>query len=177
MGRGGGHICDEELHQAKGELQLIQDGVESPVEARFHTVLEVTRRQRAKSYEFRAALSLILQWQLSCKRHTTLLIVIIAGETLMPTAPPGPRHDPLGGLLHSQDQPPQEPTNLGDAQREESPRLALNAANELASRAGGRLFFNCSTAMAPARKMVSRARAHIASVICRHHPVQLRTSS
>src|SRR6266850_1767473 len=68
MGRGGGHICDEELHQAKGELQLIQDGVESPVEARFHTVLEVTRRQRAKSYEFRAALSLILQWQLSCKR-------------------------------------------------------------------------------------------------------------
>jgi hypothetical protein len=109
-------------------------------------------------------MGLVLQWQSSCQRHTTLLIVIIAAETLMPRATPGPSRDLLGGLLHSQDQPPQEPTNRRDAQREESPPLALNAANGLASRAGGRLFLNCSTAMAPDRKMVRRARARIASV-------------
>jgi hypothetical protein len=106
----------------------------------------------------------------------TLFVVIILGELLMPPAPAGPGQDVVGGLLHGQDQPPQEPPNLGHAQREARPRLALNAVSGLTSGGGGRLFFNCSSAMAPARKMVSRARAHIASVICRYHPVQLRTS-
>src|SRR5262245_16159328 len=95
----------------------------------------------------------------------------------MPPAPAGPGQDVLGGLLHGQDQPPQEPSNLRHAQREARQRLALNAVRGLTSGGGGRLFFSCSTAMAPARKMVNRANAHIASVICRYQPVQLRTSS
>ena len=37
----------------------------------------------------------------------------------MPTAPAGPREDRLGGLLHGEDQPPQEPTPFGDAQRDQ----------------------------------------------------------
>jgi len=37
-------------------------------------------------------------------------------------------------------------------------------------------FFNASTAIVPARMTVSRANAHIASVICRYQAVQLRTS-
>ena len=37
----------------------------------------------------------------------------------MPTAPAGPREDLLGGLLHGEDQPPQEPTQFGDAQRDQ----------------------------------------------------------
>src|SRR5688572_19796876 len=36
--------------------------------------------------------------------------------------------DVAGRLPHGQDQAPQQPPNLGDAQREERPRLALNAA-------------------------------------------------
>jgi hypothetical protein len=42
---------------------------------------------------------------------------------------------------------------------------------------GGRWgFFKASTAMIPARSTDSRAKAHMASVICRYQPVQLRTS-
>jgi hypothetical protein len=37
-------------------------------------------------------------------------------------------------------------------------------------------FFNVSTAIAPARSTVSRASAHMARVICRYQPAQLRTS-
>jgi hypothetical protein len=37
------------------------------------------------------------------------------GQALMPTAPAGPREDLLGGLLHREDQPPQEPPQFGDA--------------------------------------------------------------
>ena len=82
----------------------------------------------------------------------------------------------MGGLLDGQDQPPQQPANLRNTQREASPRLALNTVRELLSGGGPRLFFNASTAMAPARKTVNRAKAHMARVICRYHPVQLRTS-
>ena len=36
MERGEDHLCDTELHRAKGELQLIQDGEEFPAEACVH---------------------------------------------------------------------------------------------------------------------------------------------
>jgi hypothetical protein len=79
-------------------------------------------------------------------------------------------------VAQRQDQGPEQVPNLRDAQREVSPRLALNAARLWRSWADGRFFFNSSTAIAPARSPVSRARAHMASVRCRYHPVQLRTS-
>jgi hypothetical protein len=94
----------------------------------------------------------------------------------MPAAPPRPRQDMLGRLRHREDHVPQEPTNFGHAQREARPRLALNTARLVFAWGDGRLFLNVSTAMAPARSTVSRASAHMASVICRYHPVQFRTS-
>ena len=45
----------------------------------------------------------------------TTFVVIVLGQALMPTAPAGPREDLLGGLLHREDQPPQEPPQFGDA--------------------------------------------------------------
>jgi hypothetical protein len=64
----------------------------------------------------------------------------------MPTAPAGPREDLLGRLLHGEDQPPQPPPQLGDAQRGRRPCRALNPARVLRSWAGSRLFFyRCTT--------------------------------
>jgi hypothetical protein len=77
--------------------------------------------------------------------------VIVLGQALMPTAPAGPRQALLGSLLHGEDQPPQQPSQLRDAQRGRRPRRALNPARILRAWVGGRLFFNASTAMVPAR--------------------------
>ena len=48
---------------------------------------------------------------------------------------------------------------LGDAPGEPRPRLALNAVSGLASWAGRRLVFHPSTAIAPSRTLVSKAKA------------------
>jgi hypothetical protein len=104
------------------------------------------------------------------------LVVIVFRDALMPATPAGPGHHVARALLERQDQAPQEPPNLLDSQREVSPRVALNAARLLLPWRDGRLFLNASTAMAPARKTTNRAKAHMASVICRYQPVQLRTS-
>lgn len=85
-------------------------------------------------------------------------------QALRPPAPAGPRAHVLGGLPHGHDQPPQPPPNLGHAQREVRPRLALNTARLLRTR-GGRRFFTASPAMAPAHSPTSRASAHLARVI------------
>src|SRR5256886_10456903 len=92
--------------------------------------------------------------------------------------PPPPRQGGEGahGGAHTKPNPPQQPPQLGHAQREARPRRALNAASGLATWGGGRLFFNASTAIVPARMTISRANAHIARVICRYQAVQLRTS-
>jgi hypothetical protein len=49
----------------------------------------------------------------------------------MPAAPLRPCHDVVGRLPHGQDQPPQQAPNLGDAQWEIRPRLALKAVSGL----------------------------------------------
>jgi predicted ATPase len=61
--RGGEHTWDADLYRVKGELMLLQGAEESRAEACFHTALEVARRQGAKSYELRAAVSLSRLWQ------------------------------------------------------------------------------------------------------------------
>lgn len=94
----------------------------------------------------------------------------------MPAPPLGPGHHVVHGMLERQPQAPQEPPKLLYAQRDGSPRLALNAARLRRSWEDSRLFLNASTAMAPARKVVSRASAYMARVIWRYQPVQLRTS-
>jgi DNA-binding SARP family transcriptional activator/predicted ATPase len=53
---------EAELHRLKGELQLMQPD-EPEAEASFQKAIEVARRQQAKSWELRAAISLGRLWQ------------------------------------------------------------------------------------------------------------------
>jgi hypothetical protein len=91
--------------------------------------------------------------------------MVVLGNRLMPPAPLRPRQDVVDGVRHGEHQTPQQPANLRDTQGNPRPRLALNAARLLSAWGRGRLFFNASTAIVPARMTVSRANAHIASVI------------
>src|SRR5882724_3418978 len=54
--------------------------------------------------------------------------------------------------------------------------LGLERRQRAGLRRGPPTFFNASTAIVPARMTVSKANAHIASVICRYQPLQVRTS-
>ena len=91
------------------------------------------------------------------RQGTTLFVVIIFGLPLMPPAPAGPPKDLNDGLLHGQDQAPEQPPNLWYAQRQARPCWALKAARPLRFWTGGGLFFNASTAMGPARKTTKSA--------------------
>jgi predicted ATPase len=61
--------CEAELYRLKGEL-LLGRAAEHHVEAEtcFHQALDVARRQQAKSWELRAAISLSRLWQRQGKR-------------------------------------------------------------------------------------------------------------
>jgi DNA-binding SARP family transcriptional activator/predicted ATPase len=59
---------EAELHRLKGELLLIQ-GDEIKSEISFHKAFEVARRQQAKSWELRTAMSLSRLWQRQGKRE------------------------------------------------------------------------------------------------------------
>ena len=54
---------EAELYRLKGDLLLMRDGVEEEVEGCFRLALEVARRQNARSFELRTALSLYRLWQ------------------------------------------------------------------------------------------------------------------
>jgi predicted ATPase len=67
----GEHGWGAELHRLQGELLLAQAGERQQVqeaEACFHQALDVARRQQAKSWELRAAMSLSRLWQQQGKR-------------------------------------------------------------------------------------------------------------
>ncbi len=59
--------CEAELYRLKGELLLVQ-GDESEAEISLHKAIEVARRQRAKSWELRAVMSLSRLWQRQGKK-------------------------------------------------------------------------------------------------------------
>ncbi|HVQ38509.1 MAG TPA: hypothetical protein VMS31_13305, partial [Pyrinomonadaceae bacterium] len=68
---------EAELYRLKGELLLAQvannenlgaDSLRVAAEACFHQAIEIARRQRAKSWELHAALSLARLWQKQGKR-------------------------------------------------------------------------------------------------------------
>jgi class 3 adenylate cyclase/predicted ATPase len=60
---------EAELYRIKGELLLRQDVADAPqAEACFQQAIAVARRQQAKSYELRAAMSLSRLWQQQAKR-------------------------------------------------------------------------------------------------------------
>jgi class 3 adenylate cyclase/predicted ATPase len=60
----GEHYCEAELHRLTGELLLLQSADQhAEAEACFHQALAIARRQQAKSWELRAAMSLSRLWQ------------------------------------------------------------------------------------------------------------------
>jgi DNA-binding SARP family transcriptional activator/predicted ATPase len=59
---------EAELHRLKGELLLIQ-GDDTEAEVSFHQAIEIARRQQARSWELRAAMSLSRLWQSQNKRE------------------------------------------------------------------------------------------------------------
>jgi predicted ATPase len=60
---------EAELHRIRGELLLIQSvPAEEQTEASFQKALTIARRQSAKSWELRAAMSLSRLWQRQGKR-------------------------------------------------------------------------------------------------------------
>ena len=54
---------EAELYRLKGDLLLMQDGVEEEVEGCFRRAQDIARRQNAMSFELRTALSLCRLWQ------------------------------------------------------------------------------------------------------------------
>jgi predicted ATPase len=64
----GERFYEAESHRIKGELLLMQDE-ETEAEVTFRKAIEVARRQQAKSWELRAAMSLSSLWQRQGKRE------------------------------------------------------------------------------------------------------------
>ena len=107
---------------------------------------------------------------------STPSIVIIARPRLVPAPPPRPVQQGGRGALHGDAQRPKQAPNLGTAQLHGSPRWALKCAKLLVPVGSGRPLFGAIDAPVSARTTVRKACAHMARVICRYHPVQLRTS-
>jgi predicted ATPase len=64
------HFYEAELNRLKGELILAQSTYQTTeAEACFHQALNIARRQQAKSWELRAAMSLARLWQRQGKQH------------------------------------------------------------------------------------------------------------
>jgi predicted ATPase len=59
---------EAKLYRVGGELMLAR-GDQADAEASFHRVIEVARRQQAKSWELRATVSLCRLWQEQGKRE------------------------------------------------------------------------------------------------------------
>jgi predicted ATPase len=61
----GERYYEAELHRLRGELVLLQHGASAFTEADacFHRALEIARKQEARSWELRAAMSLVRLWQ------------------------------------------------------------------------------------------------------------------
>jgi class 3 adenylate cyclase/predicted ATPase len=65
----GQHYYDAELHRLRAEILLDMDGnAVEEAEALFHQSLEIARRQEAKTFELRAAISLARLWRRDGKR-------------------------------------------------------------------------------------------------------------
>jgi len=94
----------------------------------------------------------------------------------MPAAPYGPGQHTLNALLCGEHEPPEEAPNLADTQRHTSPREVLKAVRLLGMGPCGIFFHEGAVGRCAARSTVNRAYAHMANVMGRYHPVQLRTA-
>ena len=103
-------------------------------------------------------------------------IMVILHPCLVPSTPNRPSQYLRHAALHHQTQFPKQSADLSTTQSDRRLRWALNRAKLLTSSGLYRPFFGASIAPRSARITDKNALAHIASVICRYQPVQLRTS-
>jgi predicted ATPase len=68
INRTGERSFEAEIHRLEGELLLMTSEPIAKAEASFHKVIEVARRQQAKSWELRATMSLARLWQKQGKK-------------------------------------------------------------------------------------------------------------
>jgi hypothetical protein len=104
-----------------------------------------------------------------------LAVVIIPCPSLMPPAPPRPVQDARRAPLSNSHQLPEQPSDFGRAQADRSPRCALKRAR-LVIVTPCAPFGGATSVPVSARTTAKNACAHMAKVMWRYHPVQLRTS-
>jgi hypothetical protein len=104
-----------------------------------------------------------------------LAVVIIAGPRLVPSAPPRPLQDARRAPLYRNHQLPEQPADFGPTQADWSPRWALKRARLVLGKPCAP-FFRATSVPVAARTTAKNACAHMANVMWRYHPVQLRTS-
>lgn len=102
-------------------------------------------------------------------------VMIIACPGLMPPAPPRPVQDARRAPLYRRHQVPEQPADFGAAQADWSPRCALKRA-KLVVMSLCAPFLGATPVPVSARTTAKNACAHMANVMWRYHPVQLRTS-
>jgi hypothetical protein len=93
----------------------------------------------------------------------------------MPPAPLRPAQDARRAPLSDRHKLPEQPSDFGSAQADRSPRCALKRA-KLVVVSPGAPFWGATSVPVSARTTAKNACAHIAHVMWRYHPVQLRTS-
>jgi predicted ATPase len=69
IGKMGGWLEEPEVHRLQGELLLLDVGMDGEAEACFQRAIEVAKKQKAKSWELRATMSLCRLWQGQGKRE------------------------------------------------------------------------------------------------------------
>ena len=120
---------------------------------------------------------LVLQLYGMVEKTNSALHVIMHGDGLVPATPSGPGHDPIVGRHECQPEARDQTTDLGDAQRHKSPRLALNAAIVGVVWRLGPPFAAARSAASLAAFVTARyAWASKARLMWRCQPSQLRTS-
>ena len=102
--------------------------------------------------------------------------MIELGNGLVVPSPARPAQHFRDCLLDPEHDLPQQAPDFADAEPNQSPRRALTAARLPAPSRRISPFFGSSAVCAAARILVSTACAHIANVMCRYQPTQLRTS-
>jgi hypothetical protein len=104
-----------------------------------------------------------------------LAIVVISRPGVVPPAPPRPMQDARRAPLYPSHELPEQPADFGPAQSDRSPRCALKR-DKLVFLSPSPPFLGVTSAPVSARTTAKNACAHIAKVMWRYHPVQLRTS-
>jgi hypothetical protein len=114
---------------------------------------------------------LVHRWRLSLP----LAIVIITRPGLVPPTPPRPMHDACRTALYTHHELPEQSPDFSPAQSDRSPRFALKW-DKLVLVSPWALFLGVTSVPVLARTTAKNACAHMANVMWRYHPVQLRTS-